>query len=127
MATNIQFTVITPEREVVAGQTDAVTIPAFDGELGVLPRRAPLMCELGIGQFRYRKDGRTQRVLIEGGFAQVYANTVTVLTPTAVVAEDVTDAMIEETRQAIDAAESGERRTKLGRRLGVLRGLKNVS
>jgi F-type H+-transporting ATPase subunit epsilon len=127
MATNIQFTVITPEREVVTGQTDAVTIPAIDGELGVLPRRAPLMCELGVGQFRYRQDGRTKRVLIEGGFAQVYADIVTVLTGNAIAAEDITDAMIDEARQAMDAAESGERRTKLGRRLSALRTLKNAS
>lgn len=127
MASKIQFTVITPEREVVSGEADSVTIPAIDGELGVLPRRAPLMCELGIGQLRYRNNHVTERVYIDGGFAQVFADTVTVLTAHAVAAEDITEAMIVEAQQGVDAADTAERRAKLGRRVAALRNLRSAS
>lgn len=126
MAKQIEFTVITPERQVVAESADAVTIPALDGELGVLPQRAPLMCELGVGQLRYRKQGQTRRVYIDGGFAQVYDDHVTVLTPDAVPAEQISDAMIADAqaRQANEPA--GEARSRLARKVHVLRDLKRA-
>jgi len=67
----IKFVVVTPERKVLEQTADAVVIPAHDGELGILRDRAPLMCELGIGQMRYQKGGATRRLFIDGGFAQV--------------------------------------------------------
>lgn len=79
----LRLTVITPERQVLEEHAESVVIPAHDGELGVLEDRAPLMCELGIGQLRYTQSGTTSRVFIDGGFAQVLQNQVTVLTPNA--------------------------------------------
>lgn len=119
--------VITPERQVLAETTDAVTIPACDGELGVLYHRAPLMCELGIGQLRYRKDGRMHRVYIDGGFAQVFEDRLTVLTSHAVPAEDISDELIAEARQALDSAADGQTRAATARRLQTLQNLKSAS
>ncbi len=89
-AKSIALTVITPERQVLEAQAEAVVIPAHDGELGVLPERAALMCELGIGQLRYTQASQTRRLFIDGGFAQVLDNHVTVLTSQALPAELVT-------------------------------------
>jgi F-type H+-transporting ATPase subunit epsilon len=44
--------VITPERKVLECDATFVAFPAYDGEMGVLPRRAPLVCKLGIGPLR---------------------------------------------------------------------------
>ena len=90
----IKLLVITPQRQVLDESVDAVVIPAHDGELGILLDRAPLMCELGIGQLRYTRQNDTRRVFIDGGFAQVLANRVVVLTNRAVPAEQVTPEMI---------------------------------
>lgn len=86
--------VITPEREVLNAASESIVIPAHDGELGVLQDRAPLMCELGVGQLRYRADGREKRLMIDGGFAQVHDNKVTVLTNRAMPAEEITPVAI---------------------------------
>ncbi len=91
---NIRLVVVTPEQQVLDDSVDSVVLPAHDGELGVLHDRASLMCELGIGQLRYTRSGRVQRVFVDGGFAQVHKNEVTVLTPQACPAEDITDQMI---------------------------------
>ena len=125
-ARSISFTVITPEHQVLEETSDAVTIPACDGELGVLYHRAPLMCELGIGQLRYRKDGRMYRVYVDGGFAQVYQDQVTVLTSHAVPAEAISDEMIADARQAVEAAPDAEARAQSARRLHTLQSLKSV-
>jgi len=100
MADHLHVTVITPERRVLDADADAVVIPAHDGELGVLRDRAALLCELGVGQLRYSRAGQTQRVFIDGGFAQVLDNRITVLSGRALPAEEVTPAMVSEAETA---------------------------
>ncbi len=93
--------VVTPERAVLDEQVDAIVLPMYDGELGVLPGRAPLIGRLGYGELRLRRGERVQRYFVDGGFAQVNANTVTVLTDRAVKPEDIN---IESARQALNDA-----------------------
>jgi F-type H+-transporting ATPase subunit epsilon len=103
IAANISLRVVTPERQVITTEAQEVVIPAHDGELGVLPGRAPLMCELGIGQLRYSDGGTTRRVFIDGGFAQVLNDRVMVLTPRALQRDEVTDAIVTEAEHPPDA------------------------
>src|SRR5262249_43760354 len=100
-ARTLQCTVVTPEKVVLDQVVDFVALPMYDGELGVLPGRAPLIGRLGPGELRTRRGNETQRYYVDGGFAQVRANVVTVLTPRAIPAKDV-DANA--ARQALDTA-----------------------
>lgn len=122
----INLEVITPEREVLRTEADAVVIPAHDGELGILLQRAPLMCELGIGRLRYEDGGVQRGVFIDGGFAQVNADTVTVLTPQAHLADDVTPELIAEAEAAVAAESDGVLRSQAKRRVSALRSLARV-
>jgi F-type H+-transporting ATPase subunit epsilon len=85
----LQCVVVTPERAVLDEPEDFVSLPMYDGALGVLPGRAPLIGRLGAGELRVRRGEQTRRYFVDGGFAQVRANVVTVLTPRAVRAEDI--------------------------------------
>src|SRR5258708_2281526 len=80
---------VTPERSVLDEPADFVALPMYDGELGVLPGRAPLIGRLGYGELRTRHGSATRRFFVDGGFAQVRANVVTVLTPRAIPAENL--------------------------------------
>lgn len=76
--------VVTPERTVLEEEADFAAIPAFDGELGILVGHAPLVARLGPGELRLVAGGQVrQRLFVDGGFAQVRSDTVTVLTPRA--------------------------------------------
>jgi F-type H+-transporting ATPase subunit epsilon len=86
---SLQCVLVTPERAVLDEPGDFVALPMYDGELGVLPGRAPLIGRLGAGELRVRRGEQTKRFFVDGGFAQVRANVVTVLTPRAVRAEDI--------------------------------------
>jgi F-type H+-transporting ATPase subunit epsilon len=97
----IQCVVVTPERAVLDEKVDFVALPLYDGELGVLPGRAPLIGRLGYGELRIRHGDRTQRFYVDGGFAQVRANVVTVLTPRAIKGEDIDPAAA---NRALEAA-----------------------
>ena len=82
----IRCVVVTPERTVLDEQVDFVALPIYDGELGVLPGRSPLIGRLGYGELRTRNGTETRRYFVDGGFAQVRDNGVTVLTNRAIAA-----------------------------------------
>lgn len=81
---DIKCSVLTPEKQVLDAAATAVVIPAHDGLIGILKNRAPLICELGKGELRIDTvDGKQERIHIEGGFASVRDNEVTILTEKA--------------------------------------------
>ncbi|MEE8117012.1 MAG: ATP synthase F1 subunit epsilon [Gemmatimonadales bacterium] len=75
----MRLTVISPERAVFDGDVDAVVAPAYDGEVGILPRHAPFMTLLGSGRLTIRSGGETRTVWVEGGFLQVVNDVVRVV------------------------------------------------
>jgi F-type H+-transporting ATPase subunit epsilon len=81
--------VVTPERAVVDEVVEFVALPMYDGELGVAPGRAALIGRLGFGELRTRRGTTIHRYFVDGGFAQVRGNVVTVLTPRALKAEEI--------------------------------------
>jgi len=82
----IQCVVVTPERTLFDDLVEFVSLPLFDGELGVLPGRSPLIGRLGFGELRTKAEGSTRRYFVDGGFAQVRDDVVTVLTNRAIPA-----------------------------------------
>jgi F-type H+-transporting ATPase subunit epsilon len=97
---SLECIIVTPERSVLDERTDFVALPMFDGELGVLPGRAPLIGRLGFGELRIGRGDSARRFYIDGGFAQVRNNVVTVLTPRALKAEDIKPDIVTQTLQA---------------------------
>jgi F-type H+-transporting ATPase subunit epsilon len=102
-ATRLQCVVVTPERAVVDAAADSVVLPMYDGELGVLPGRAALIGRLGYGELRVRNGQTVERYFVDGGFAQVRANVVTVLTTRAKKAAEINVAKAEEELAAANA------------------------
>src|SRR5436309_13916362 len=82
----IQCVVVTPERTLFDELVEFVALPLYDGELGVLPGRAPLIGRLGYGELRTKVHGAPKRYFVDGGFVQVRDDVVTVLTNRAVPA-----------------------------------------
>jgi F-type H+-transporting ATPase subunit epsilon len=93
VAATFQLSVVTPEREVLAVEARFVALPAYDGEIGFLPRRAPLLTQLGAGLLRYQDAAGAKRELfVAGGFVQMVDDKLTLLTeeardPAAVTAD----------------------------------------
>lgn len=85
MARNDTFhcSVITPERAVLETEATFVAFPAHDGEVGILKNRAPLLYKLGIGELRVESPEGDHRFFVDGGFAQMVDNRLTILTEQA--------------------------------------------
>ncbi len=85
----VQCVVVTPESVLIDELVEFVALPLYDGELGVAPGRAPLIGRLGFGELRTRSGGAVHRYFVDGGFAQVRDDVVTVLTNRAIEAAKV--------------------------------------
>ncbi len=81
--------VVTPEETAVETRADFVVLPLYDGEIGVAPRRAPLIGRLGFGELRIKSSGKVTRYYVDGGFVEAAHDVVSVLTNRAVPAEDL--------------------------------------
>ncbi|MCA9135142.1 MAG: F0F1 ATP synthase subunit epsilon [Planctomycetales bacterium] len=90
----IRCIVVTPERTELDCEADSVTLPMFDGSLGVLPGRAPMIGRLGFGTLHLSTAAGPQQFFVDGGFAQVEGNVVSVLTARSISVDmlDVGDA-----------------------------------
>ena len=83
----LRCVVVTPETTVLDESADFVALPLFDGELGVAYNHTPLVGRLGYGELRIRQGSQTRRYYVDGGFAEVVGNVVSVLTERAIPAE----------------------------------------
>ena len=125
----INLVVITPEQKLLDESAVSAVIPAHDGELGILSGRAPIMCELGTGRLRYESDGKSRSILIDGGFAQVHDNRVTVLTNAAYRPEDITDETIQQAEAAAEVVrgsddEQVDARGRARRKISLMRAMR---
>ncbi|MCP4885809.1 MAG: ATP synthase F1 subunit epsilon [Rubripirellula sp.] len=99
---SLRCVVVTPERTELDREADHVSLPMFDGELGVLKGRAPLIGRLGYGTLRLQTAAGPERYFVDGGFAQVENDVVNILTSRAIPV-DLLDG--DEARAELDAAQ----------------------
>ncbi len=87
--------ILTPEKTLFSGEVDSVSLPGTAGMFTVLENHASLISSLSKGgTVSYAKDGRTETVVIGGGFAEVMDNRVVVCADTAPEGEAAADANV---------------------------------
>lgn len=95
MADKLSFALVSPERELFNGDVDHVVVPGAEGEFGVLPNHAPVMSVIKPGALRVINDGAERRIFVNGGFADVTPEGLTVLAEEAVDLDDIEPATLE--------------------------------
>jgi F-type H+-transporting ATPase subunit epsilon len=82
--------IVTPSQEAFCGEATYVSFPAWDGQYGMLKGLAPLLSNLAPGSLRIDTvEGESRWYLIEGGFAHVYGDGLTLVTEGAIPAEQL--------------------------------------
>ncbi|MBR9833919.1 MAG: F0F1 ATP synthase subunit epsilon [Alphaproteobacteria bacterium] len=90
MADKLQFSLVSPARELFSGEVDHVIAPGTDGEFGVLANHAPFMTTLKNGVVRVLEgETVTMRLFVRGGFADVTPAGLTILAEEAVNMDSV--------------------------------------
>jgi F-type H+-transporting ATPase subunit epsilon len=103
MTDKLSFALVSPERELFHGEVDQVVVPGSEGEFGVSPFHAPVMSVVKAGALRVFNDGSERRIFVNGGFADVTPEGLTVLAEDAVDLADIDAAQLEQ--QIKDAQE----------------------
>ena len=88
----VKVLVATAEREVYRGEAEKLVAPGAAGELGILPRHAPLLSELKAGELRITNGEHVDEVFISGGYMEVQPDMITILADTAERAVDMDEA-----------------------------------
>jgi len=112
MADLLRFELVSPERSLRSGEVFMVVVPGTEGDFGVLTGHAPLMSTIRPGAIMVYPTGFgdvPERIFIDGGFAEVGANGLTILAESAVpVAEidiEATARQLAEAREALRTAD----------------------
>ena len=104
MAT-LQLELVSPAKLLLSRAVEMATIPAAEGEMGVLPGHAPMIVALRGGVIAVHEGGQvTERLFVAGGFAEVTADRVTVLADEATPVEQLSRADAERRLSEAEAA-----------------------
>ncbi len=107
---SLTLEVTTPERVVLEAKADFVVLPAYEGEMGVLPGHAPYLVQLAPGEVRVTETGEVRRFAISGGFAEIKDDKVSLFAETAEMAEQIS---VERALQALERAKAEAQRKDL--------------
>lgn len=101
MSTELQVEIVTPEASAFSGPASEVILPAWEGEMGILPQHDAVLALLRAGRCTVTdKDGAHQWV-VGRGFAEVGPDRVTILTDSCEIVSE-----IDKEKAAKDAAEA---------------------
>ena len=100
----LKLEIVTPEKKVFDDSVDTVTVPTASGEAGILPNHAPLVSALKPGILSYTNKGSVERFAVSGGFVEVSANRVSVLTDAAQTASEIDTDAARADREAAEKA-----------------------
>jgi len=126
MAT-FHFDLVSPEKLVFAGEVNQVDVPGAEGDFGVLADHAPLVSTLRPGVLVIFGDGGEQRIVVNGGFAEVGPLGLTVLAEMAVPLAEfdvaVLARVIKDTEEDAADEKDARARDKLANKLAQLKAL----
>lgn len=105
MAMTIHVDIVSAEEQIYSGPAEMVYAPAIMGELGIAPRHTPLLSPLKPGEVRLDVGGGKEELFfISGGILEVQPHVVTVLSDTAIRADDLNEAAAIEAKKRAEAA-----------------------
>ena len=105
MANTIRVDIVSAEQDVWSGEGTMVFAPAEMGESGIAPQHAPLLTRLKPGEIRVQQEsGEEQFFFISGGMLEVQGHVVTVLSDTALRADDLDEAAALEAQRRAEQA-----------------------
>ncbi len=89
MAMTLHVDIVSAEKEIYSGTAEMVFAPLVNGEVGILPRHAPLIARMKPGEVRVRTGTEELFFYVSGGLLEVQPHVVTVLADTAMRAKDL--------------------------------------
>lgn len=103
MTSTMKVEVVSSEKSLYSGEAKMVVAPGVAGELGILPRHAPLLTGIKPGILKITLSGGDEELLyVSGGVLEVQPDKITVLADIAERGEDLDEARADEARKAAE-------------------------
>ena len=99
MTNTLRLEIVTPEATVYSEPVEMVTLPAIEGQMGVLPQHVRLITQLVPGELIVHRGGRDEFLAVGEGLVEVTNTKVSIVTNMAVAVESIDEAAAEEARQ----------------------------
>ena len=99
MAETIKLEIVTPEATVYSDNVEMVTLPAIEGQIGILPQHVRLITQLVPGELIIRKNARDDFLAVGEGLVEVTNESVSIVTNMAVNVAEIDEAKAEDARQ----------------------------
>jgi F-type H+-transporting ATPase subunit epsilon len=103
MDNTLRLEIVTPDAVAYSEDVEMVTLPAAEGQIGILPQHVPLMTQMVPGEMIVRKGGQDRFLAVGEGFVEITGDHVAILTDMAIAAESIDEAKAEEARQRAQA------------------------
>ncbi|HCV48899.1 MAG TPA: ATP synthase F1 subunit epsilon, partial [Rhodobiaceae bacterium] len=87
MSERLTFDMVSPEKHLFSAEVDVVTVPGSEGDFGVLANHSPMMSVLRPGIVLVEDGGTTTRYFVQGGFADVTPDGLTILAEQALAVD----------------------------------------
>lgn len=100
----IRCEIVSQDRTVFTGDVDIVVLPGAGGEMGILPKHAPVLTTLKYGVIKVRHGGKEDVFSVAGGVAEVQPDIVTILADAAENVEEIDVARAEAARKRAEEA-----------------------
>jgi F-type H+-transporting ATPase subunit epsilon len=129
MAEAFPFELVSPEKQLVAGQATQVVVPGSEGQFTVLANHAPFLSTLKPGILEVTMaDGNTDRIFVRGGFADANPEGLTLLAEEAQRVADMDmaslDQSIAEAKEDVADATDDAKKTAASTKLAQLEEVK---
>lgn len=101
---SIRVEIVSAEEALWSGEGTMVFVPGELGEMGITPQHAPLLSRLKPGDVRVQKEnGEEEFFFVSGGLLEIQPHQVTILSDTAIRAQDLDES------KALEAQQRAER------------------
>ena len=99
MSDTIKLEIATPEAVVYSADVEMVTLPAVQGQIGILPQHVRLMTQMVPGEMIVRTKGHDEFMAVGEGLVEVTNAKISIATNMAIAADKIDEAAAEEARQ----------------------------
>ena len=117
----LKLEIISPKEKVFSTEAKQVVLPTESGEIGLLTGHIPLVTQLKLGALKVINESSQETFAIQGGFAQLVSDKISILTDEAIAASDLEASAIEASINAVKkqlaSAESALEKESLTKRL----------
>jgi F-type H+-transporting ATPase subunit epsilon len=99
MASTLKLEIITAEGPAYSEDAEMVTLPAVQGQIGILPEHIPLLTQMVPGEIIVRRGSQESFMAVGEGLIEITGDHVAILTDMAIAVEKIDEAKAEEARQ----------------------------